>query len=434
MNKISQIFLLIYTVFLLLSTIGCNDKKEDTEDPKILVLQPQAGASYENGDTISFEAVFSDNSQLNNVEIQVVDADNKPMLSTQSFVPTQNPYTFKGTYVIDDPLLPGGQYQLRFRCSDGNNVTNKFVAITIFELNRNLLYPIIITHSGDKEWTGWKLENNLWKNLFTYSGDYLGSAVNSTDAQCYMCGLNKSDLTAYRLKDGLELWTVTPEIYQLQQGFTGMSFFYPYLYVASAEGNIHGFNKSGSEIYKSATYYSGIPSNPAKTQNLIISYFKDNFNGNNYLVAFHNSGGALLNVKYIQSDVVCLIPKDNDKTLVFSNKSGQIDISIYNGSDNSLISLHTLNATTLREAVSMDKNNFILSTNSGIYQYRYSDNSLSPFVTSINNAKIACDDTQQIVYICSGKKLEVYNFPFAALQATLSLPDTVVGLHLVYNK
>lgn len=60
--------------------------------------------------------------------------DNKPMLGNINIIPGENPFSLKGDYIIDDPMLPGDIYQLRFRASDGTNVTNNFVKIQIHEL------------------------------------------------------------------------------------------------------------------------------------------------------------------------------------------------------------------------------------------------------------------------------------------------------------
>ncbi len=434
MDKINAIFLL----FLVTGTIpiieGCHEK-EDTQYPEISVIQPLPGSIYENGDTIKFKAVFSDNQNLKNVEISLVDPDNKPMLATLSQIPGQNPFTHQGDYVIDDPFLPGGIYQLRFRATDGLNVTNKFIEIQIHELAKKLLYPIVVTHPEPGKWKAYRLTNNdEWKEFYIQSGDYIGSAVNSPASQFYMCGITISHLVAIKLPDGAPLWNVKPGIHLSQRWFEGIEFSYPQLYVTCAEGNIRGFDKTGSEIYKSDTYAAAVPHLAVTTKNFIIASFKDAFSNNRFLIAFHNPGGLMINQKFIQSDVTALLQTTADKVLVFSNSDGLGNISLYNGADNTLIPMHPFYKGTFKEAKCLDSDNYLIASSAGLYRYQLSNNSLTPFVMKLINSQIACDNTSGLIYTCSGKMLEVYTFPFASLVASYSLPDTAIDLHLLFNK
>jgi hypothetical protein len=437
MNKNHFLFSLLLLTFmagLALVLEGC-DSNDDTEYPVINVKDPLPGTIYENGDTIKFHAVFSDNAQLKNVELSLVDEDNKPMLSTLSLVPGSNPFTLQGNYIIDDPMLPGGIYQLRFRASDGINVVNKFIELQIHELERQMLYPVIITHPEQNEWQAYKLiTNGEWKEFHTQTGDYIGSAVNSAVSQFYMCGIVQSDLNAIKLPGGEALWSVKPRIDQSQRWFEGVTFNYPNLYICTAEGNVRAYDKTGNEIYKSETFSNAFPYLSVLTKNFVVGAFKDAFSNDRFLIAFHNSGGAMIYTKYVESEVACMLYLGSDNVLVFSNSNGQGEILLYNGSDNTLAPLHSFYNGNIYKAVAMDSENYIVSTSNGLYRYQFSNNSLTPFVSSVINGNIACDNTSQLVYVTSGKALDVYSFPVSSLVETYNLPDTAIDLHLVFNK
>ncbi len=434
MERSIIIFYLAIAVLIISFSAGCS-KQEDNESPVIVVAQPSAGTIYENGDTIRFEAAFSDNVQLADVELILVDADNKPMLSNLSRVPGKNPYTMKGDYIIDDPMLPGGQYQLRFRASDGTNVTNRFVAVQVRELQQIMLYPVVVTEPEAATWQVYRLNaKQVWQGIHTHSGDYCGSAVNSAAAQMYICGTYQSDLTAIRLPDGIPLWHVKPGFNQTQRWFEGITFSYPQLYASCTEGNIRAYDKTGNEIYKSETFADATPRHSAVTNNFVISYFRDAFSNNRFLVTFHNPGGKMIYNTFMQADVAAMANVVGEKVLVFSNASGQGDISLFNGTENTLISMHPFYEGSFSEVAKMDSENYLVSGSSGIFWYQLSLNSLTPFVPGMQNAHIACDPTTQQVYACSGKTMNVYSFPFAALAGSIPLPDTAVDFHLVFNK
>jgi hypothetical protein len=142
----------------------------------------------------------------------------------------------------------------------------------------------------------------------------------------------------------------------------------------------------------------------------------------------------MIYTKFIQTDVVELLHANGDNVLVFSNSNGQGEISVYDGSDNSIYMTHSFPDGTFKEAATMDSDNYLVATSVGLYWYRLSNNSLTPFVAKQINGQVACDNTSQLVYTSSGKMLEVYTFPFATLVESYPLPDSLADLHLVFNK
>ncbi len=377
---------------------------------------------------------MSDESKLTAVGISLVDENNKPLLSAISLTPDTNPFTFEGDYIIDDPLLPGGVYQLRFQALDGENVTNHFIEIQIHELEHRLLYPVVVTHPEPGKWLVYKQkEDKVWQQVYAHSGDYCGSAVNSAGSQFYICGISQTGITAINLTDGNVDWTVKPGIHQSMRWFEGIQFTYPNLYASITEGTIRGYNKSGIEIYKSGKYSNAVPYQSVTTQNFVISSFKDAFSNNRFLVTFHNPGGLMINNKFFEGEIASLTFVKNDKILVFSNSNGQGKISLYDGFDNMLSILHPFLGGVITKAVVLDSDNYMLSTSSGLYWYRLSSNSLTLFVAK-EFEEIAYDTNTHCIFACSGKALTVYSFPDAALLESYPLPDTAVALHLVFNR
>ncbi len=428
------IFLCFSVVLIVTIAVGCK-KNVDTVSPVITVILPASQTIYENGDTIKFKALFSDETQLKSVSVQLVDKDNKPALASVSSNLVTNPYTFAGGYIIDDPLLPGAVYNLRFQASDGVNITNRFIEIQVHELPRKLLYPLIVTHPKADSWQTYSLpESGGWKELTSHTGDYCGSAVNPASSLFYFCGKYLSGLAAAKLPGGNAAWLVKPGFNSSQRWFEGISFNSPLLYVACYEGNIRGYDKSGNEIYKSETFLNSYPYLSVCTKNLILASYKDDFSANRNLVAFHNQGGKMIYTKFIQKDVIGMINTTSDNVLVFSNVNGHGDISLWSGIDNSFVPMRTLPEGQFHEAIKMDNDNYFISTSVGLYRYELSTNALSQFISKTINSEISYDPLALQIYTCTGKMLEIYSIQSAALVGSYPLPDTAVDLHLVFNK
>jgi len=434
MMKNKAIFLII-TIAAFVGFIQSCNSKSDEIFPEISVSKPMNGNIFDNGDTIIFQALFSDDSKLMYAEVILVDKANIPKLPVFTITPDKNPFSITGSYIISDPLLPGGIYQLRFRTSDGTNVTNNFIDIQIHELDQQLLYPLIVTHPETNRWEAYSLTAaNIWKEIYSYTGDYSGSAVNSAASQFYICGIVQSDLTAVKLPEGKFLWSVKPEIHQSQRWFEGITFDNTMLYVSCAEGNIRGYDNTGSEIYKTETYPNASPSHSAKTKNFVVGYFEDNFSKSKSLVAFHNEGGKMIQDKYIFTEVVGLHHIENDNILVFSNSTGQSEISLYDGTANTFSLLHLFYDGTFFETAVIDKNNFLISGSTGLYWFRMNTNSLISFSTEMINCQVAFDPLTQLIYASNSSILKVIDFPSGSTVESYSVPGPAVDLHLVYNK
>ncbi|MFZ4550095.1 MAG: hypothetical protein ACOYN4_21785, partial [Bacteroidales bacterium] len=346
-----------------------------------------------------------------------------------------NPFTFQGDYVITDPMLPGGKYYLNFKAYNGENLTNKFVEIQIHELSREMLFPVIVTQNEADKWDAYRLTlNNEWFKFYSNTGDYSGCAINSAESQFYMCGNSISNLSAIKLPEGLMQWNVKPVYHQSQRWFEGILFSYPTLYVSCAEGNIRGYNKSGKEIYKSETFPNAEPHHLATTNNFVVVEFVDAYSADKFLVAFHNPGGKMFSSKFYEGDVVGLLHTTGERILVFCNNNGQGGIFQYDATYNSLTNLHPFYDGAFVAAAQMDNDNYVVSSNSGVYHYRLSNNSLTPLISECKNAKIAYDNTSQEFYVSSGKELQIYSYPNLVLLNKIQLPDTIVDFHLVFNK
>lgn len=425
-------------VFLILLIQVCIAGCKETEDdqyPEISVLSPSAGTVFQNGDTIYFKAVCSDNTTMVSISLQLVDKDNKPALKTLFTSASTNPFTFEGSYILDDPQMRGDLYYLRFQCSDGINVTNQFTQIQILESNPELLYPIIVTQPEASSWNAYRLlADGKWRKFATHTGDYCGSAVNSAASQFYFCGKYQSDLQAVKMPDGAPAWNVKPGFSPHFRWFEGIVSEQTYVYTSCYEGNIRGYDNTGNEKYKSETFLSAYPHISVLTNNFVIGSFINDYNTNKYLIVFHNEGGKMIYNKFITENIVGLLHTTSDKVLLFSNKNQTGSISVYNGADNTLSPLKVIPEGTIFDVAEMSSDYYFISTSAGIFLYRYSKNSISTFTNKTINSPIACDPLEKQLYVGMNQHFDIYTYPSGELVLSLNTPETVIDLHLLFNK
>ena len=438
MNILIHRWIFPFMALLIACTVSCR-KVKDEKFPVISVTQPGNGAIYSVGDTIEFEAVISDESHLNTIQVTLIDVDNKPVLPPIIGVPSSTTFIFKGQYIIDDFMLASGNYQLMFQADDGYNTSKKFIDIQLFSPSQKLLYPVIVTHQDSKDWKVWKLDSftngdGNWKQIFVQSGDYSGSIVNSATSQFYICGKSTSALTSLHLPDGAFQWQVKTQQNVISRYFEGMALRYPLLYISLFNGYISGIDKNGIQQYKTDTYSNTIPGKISITNSFVIGNFTDAFMNQHFLVAFYKQGGHLVLSRFIPDEVVDMFPIGNEEILIIGNTNGQGTISSFDAAENRFIRLYTFYEGEFRKAAAMDKYNFIVLSTTGIFHYKLNINSLTPFIESQGNECMTCNPVDQQVFIGSGKLLRIINFPLGPLQKSYTLPDTITDINLVFNK
>jgi len=151
---------LIVISFLVLTFSGCNKGGgttpdpivPDTTKPTISILKPTAGQSFVAGNTIVFQAAFSDNVSLKNYEIVISKIVTGGLILKN--VPTSVPFSYNKSSTsfpsgvkqqeinLSDIVIPSntittivtpGKYNLKVTCVDGSNNSSE----TILEININ---------------------------------------------------------------------------------------------------------------------------------------------------------------------------------------------------------------------------------------------------------------------------------------------------------
>lgn len=150
--------LLVYTSLVLLLSVGCKKKDTtpvvipDTTKPSITITSPTAGQSYTVGNTIAFQASFSDNELLKTYEITISKVITGGLIIKNVPTPVAWSYTKSATafntgvklqsITLSDIAIPTlintspvatGKYNFKVTCVDGSNNSSE----TILEININ---------------------------------------------------------------------------------------------------------------------------------------------------------------------------------------------------------------------------------------------------------------------------------------------------------
>jgi hypothetical protein len=150
--------LLVFIFLTLILCFGCKKKDTtpvvvpDTTKPSITITSPTAGQSFIVGNTIAFQASFSDNELLKNYDITISKVitggftlKNVPTPVAWSYSKTSTSFAAgvkQQSITLNDITIPTlinsspvatGKYNFKVTCTDGSNNTSE----TILEININ---------------------------------------------------------------------------------------------------------------------------------------------------------------------------------------------------------------------------------------------------------------------------------------------------------
>jgi len=88
--------------------------KSDSEQPVITINSPQNGQSFSNGQTVTISAAISDNEELHDVQLTVINNSNGNHILHEEYHPDAKTYTISKTFVAQT----GGVYRIEVMAGD----------------------------------------------------------------------------------------------------------------------------------------------------------------------------------------------------------------------------------------------------------------------------------------------------------------------------
>lgn len=428
--------LVIFLFFLSLfgGFVSCREPKDEVW-PEVIIEFPTANSYYSPGDTIILKADFSDDITLSYVKISLVDAYDNPVIAPVSITPSSNPYHLDAEMVIDDASLKGGIYNLRFQASDGVNTTSKFVKVNIDELDRKLLFTVVVSVEGSNQVRIQRIDSaGVFQSIYLYQGDYAASAVSNAFGMLFFSGKVITDLQAFNLAENERLWSVPCEQSPTGHWFETLKFSYPWLLVSQYDGYVRGYDRQGVQQFKSQLVANTYAESVFLSGDLVIASLKEYSTANRQLAVFHVSGGKLIDLQSLGFIPVGFGKAGVNKAFVFGNEGSDGVIALYDLNESTLTVINRVRGKTISSVDMMSDNVFYLSAGNELYRYTYLNNSVFPLASGFENGRIACENLKEQLYVASGNKLFLVNAQNGSADTSWQFNDEILDVHLLYNK
>lgn len=427
---------LAFAFFLLLfATGGCRQEKNNLRSPEISITGPFAGQTYSYLDTIFVTAEISHQQSIDYIEVALINEFATPVLPVLTFYPSGNHFSIESSLIIDDQLIESGEYPLRFKTVIDGEVFNKWVKINYNAEPRRFESLLLLTKKQGPLYTLLDaLPGNIFQERFSFTGDYTGSAVSSVNHLFFTAGKIMNNLSAWDLERNTVSWSVPSFPAPPLPSFTTIYSDGTEVFVSTRDALVKGYSGSGSNTFRSQSFSNGYFTSLIRHKSWIMAVFEPFNSVFNELVAFNYPGGTVYRRIQFQGKVEGMADFGQDGILLFINEESGAAVYEYSFNLNTLIKLKAFPQGSIHDLIMPDVDNAFIAFDDGIYWYRPDIASIVRILPLNDVSDLAFEALSGTLLIAQAKTVFQYQVPSFILLETYSLPDSLTGIHLLYNK
>ena len=428
-----QFFLLLGLVVTLMAS--CRDKDDDVSPPIVIVEQPFDKQVFAYGDTIFIRSSISHSRSITSIKVALVNGTQTPVLPALNFEVSGSTYLLNAHLVLDDVHLAEGKYTLQIKVSDKHSSWNSWVDIQYIEAEKELISLLTVVKSGINRFDVLESHDNIHATtLFSFTGDYSGSALNPKHNILHIAGSFNSGLSAWDLRDKLRLWIVPAVVSNAQAWIYALHANESQVFISTRNGYIEGYDYLGQVTFRSLKMENGVHTRILKSKDKLYGVFEP-YNGTfSELVVFNYPGGSLARKMQINGEVVYMSNYSRDVALVFVNQLNRAVVYEYSVSNHTLVELKTFPFNSIKTVAGDGKDHYFLHSGEDIWWYRPDLNSAIKYVQTSSQAFMAFDDLNNRLYVGSPNNIAAYSLPFNEAVYSMDFTYTIVSINLRYNK
>jgi len=425
-----------YKVLFLVTVIAlfaCK-KEGNVGSPTVQITAPTGKPTYKVFDTIIVKASVSDANSLKSVEIYIENSQNVPVTATADLTITGKQMSFTYNYVINSIHLTTGQYTLLVRASNGTNATYAYQAITIIAAPTIRLGIYAITRNGGINVTKIDSVFNTSK-IYTQSGDYSSSDISSYYQQLYVAAADSGNVNAVDMPLGGPQWGVGG-IIGPSPCFTNVYSKGDAAYVSDYIGFIKYYNAQGQQVESFKVTSGYYPIKTCIWSGYLFSEQKNIGATTRNLVLYYTGNALGYEQSALLGPITAMYGMNSNQLFVFGNKdTGGAYLQLFDIPGNIFYSPTTLPSGKLLSVAQIDSATYLMGFNNGtIYKYTYIPNGTVPFISGISAAHLQYDNVNSQVIASSGSSVYVYSYKSQLLLHSVNLQDSVLNVHVLYNK
>lgn len=420
---------------LALMLFSCRTEETAGPVPDIEIVQPFENQLFEFGDTVIVKAIIHHQQAIDYVRVAISDEESSPVLPVQMFYPVEKEYSLEAVFVLDNFLTENGKLSINVRVGSANGLSNEWVGVNYFSVPKTLESILVVTKEQASNYTVSDISAaGQISGRFSFSGDYSGSAVCSRYQQFYKAGsvLNKMD--AWDLRLNQIIWSMPAVISPPLPYFTAIYSDNNEVFVSTRDAFVYGYSALGNNTFRSKLYSNGYFTSIIRYKSWLVAVFETFNSPINKLVVFNYPGGTVFREIEFTGKAVSIKDFGNEGLLLFMNDYLQSAVFNYNFDLNSLIKLKDFPQGNISKVAMQDIDDAFLAIADGIFWYRPATAGLVKILTIDNATDLAYEPISGRLLVASDNKVEMFVLPDFQSVANYTFNDSVVNIHLLYNK
>jgi hypothetical protein len=435
MSCFKTVFYLALLLFILFSS-SCKKREADEHGPIVSFVTPGYNQSYNVFDNIAVTATVSDETEITFVSVSLVDEQYNQVMPAVSIPVTSPSMTLNKLYYVDNIHMESGTYYVMIAASDGTTESRTYQRVQIVAVPRMLKNIFVV--SGGSSQTNFSTIDSAFTGLqpyYSFNGDFIGSYASSYFQQLYRCGNYTGPFQALDIEFNAIKFSLSPTV-SANPYFTAFYSNEKKSYVSRYDGGITGYNYDGSIFYNASVSTGYYATKMGFCGDALITEEKDKVSGNTKLVT-HFTTGLAEKERAISQQAVALCEKNVDNLFVFGNDAGQGVIQLFDKVNNNLWNPYpyTLPTGTILSALKIDENTYLIGHSSGtVLKYQYSTSSVTTYLTGYTAVQLRYDDLNNRLIVAEANKISVFDYSTAGLLHSVNSSETVLDVHLLYNR
>ncbi len=417
---------------LLLSFQGCKDD-EDTESPRVRMSEPMEFDVFSAIDTFEVSGTITDNNQIVFVELSIETLDYEVAVKAQRFFLSGSTVNFGTTYILDEPLINGGQYYFVMRASDGENVGSDYQQIQINPIPREVERYFLVTKQTNLATLHESESLTTWEPIREFNLDATGAALNYRQDIFGICGGTLGDATFYETEE-FDVVSSYPNLGTISSPyFLGLQYDRPReeFYLLQEEPSFRVLDKNAFGVNVPNTQFGFEPHAVFPDED---NYFvpEGEVTSQIEVLSYYTQAGLLASSVTLAGEAKLVTRKSFNEEFVWQSGSSTV-LSIFNKTTELLSQVFSRPDESLKSVIEIEQGVFIFSTDEGMYRYNYGNGGTVVLPTDRNPNRMLYDDLNGIIY--GWEDQELYAFaPNGQILNTWKFTSPIVEFMIDYNR
>ncbi len=433
MLRFSSCLHLLIPFLMLIASLLLSCKEDHDHQPLIDFIQPSGPISIVAGDSIFVEARISDDIQLIEVSIQLLNQNEVPVSSALVYQLNNNEFHINTLYYVNNIYLETGTYLLTIYASDGKNSERLAREIEIQALPLELKKVYAITPSGNNVRI-YSLDSlNSYSLLTSVSGDYLSSSLSSRFQRINTLGRTAGGFNVLDALTGDNLNHIPGPCPLADTCFEFLQFQNEWNYISYSDGNIKAYDQNGLQKFmiQQQNYFE--PGACYQNGHYFYAELYYPANSQNRLGTFFFPSGVATQECVLDLDILKIYKADTDELYLFGHSTGDAMVKIYNRQTNQTTLLRNFGSININSIFQMSDHEFYIATDTGIWRYNANQNQFSQ-ISNTPVQSINYDSIFNEFYFCMNTTLVVVDGTTFLAVRQYNFTEVVRDVHLLYNR